>query len=181
MGKMGIARARRAFGTVLGSLALAAGSLAATGAQPAHASSAIVVGCGALYGSGSYSDPLRLGTVRGTLIVTGCAPLTSGTPYNRRYFIFAMGTPGANAVAGARFRLTGSQNAAVHPRLASGAWTVRTSSSHGFWTGDSPNFTGRWLPLRGLSSGTYRLGVEKLRSPLSSYSTPRFDIVISMG
>ncbi|MEV8636926.1 hypothetical protein AB0395_35320 [Streptosporangium sp. NPDC051023] len=59
--------------------------------------------------------------------------------------------------------------------------TILRSSQNGFWTGTEPNFTGRYLPIAGLNAGTYRLGVEKLRSPLSSLSTPQFDIVIVIG
>ncbi len=136
------------------------------------------VSCRSLAGSGSYSDPLRLGTVRGTVVAVGCPPLTSGAGYNHRYFIFStVRTAARNSAAGARFQLSGNLSA-VHPRLASGPVTVLRSLQHGFWTGSASNLTGRYLPLGGLNPGTYRLGVEKLRSPLSSLSTSWFDAVI---
>ncbi|WP_371785402.1 hypothetical protein [Streptosporangium subroseum] len=147
----------------------------------ASATSVTTVNCRSLRGSGSYSDPLRLGTVRGTVVATGCPALTSGSGNVYRYFIFStVRTAGRGSAAGARFRLTGNLSA-VHPRLASGPVTVLRSMQHGFWTGRSPNFTGRYLPIGGLYAGTYRLGVEKLRSPLSSLSTPRFDVVIAIA
>ncbi|MEU8380460.1 hypothetical protein [Streptosporangium sp. NPDC048865] len=151
-------------------------------AAPASAATAdasvTTVNCRSLAGSGSYSDPLRLGTVRGTVVAVDCPPLTAGTPYNHRYFVFStVRTAGRNSAAGARFRLSGNLSA-VHPRLASGPVTVLRSLQHGFWGGNPSNPTGRYLPLAGLNPGTYRLGVEKLRSPLSSLSTPWFDAVV---
>jgi hypothetical protein len=166
-------------GTTLSALlVLVLASFSAIAVRPAEAAAAVRVSCNALPGSGSYSDPLRLGTISGTVIAVGCPPLTSGAPFNRRYFSFSTTrTAGQNSVAGSRFTLTREASSAVHPRLSSGPWTVMRSSD-GFWTGTSPNFTGRYLPLAGLRAGAYRLGVEKLRSPLSSLSTPSFDVIV---
>ncbi|MFF0577685.1 hypothetical protein [Streptosporangium saharense] len=162
-------------------LALAAQPLASPATASETGASAVTVNCRSLPGSGSFSNPLRLGVVRGTVVAVGCPPLSSGAGYVSRYFLFSTArTAGRGSVAGARFRLSGNLSA-VHPRLASGAVTVLRSTQHGFWTGSSPNFTGRYLPIAGLNPGTYRLGVEKLRSPLSSLSTPYFDIVIALG
>lgn len=167
---------RRTTAGLAGLLLLAGASATAAPAQAAE-STVTRVDCRSLYGSGSYANPVRLGTIRGTLIAAGCPPLTSGAGYNNRYFLFSTTrTAGRGSVAGAAFRLSGNQSA-VHPRLASGAVTIMRSSQ-GFWTGDSPDFTGRYLPIQGLYAGTYRLGMEKLRSPLSSLSTPWFDVVV---
>ncbi|WP_436757635.1 hypothetical protein [Streptosporangium sp. V21-05] len=166
----------------LGTTALLVLAATQAPATPASAetsgASVTAVNCRSLAGSGSYSNPLRLGTVRGTIVAVDCPPLTSGAGYNHRYFIFStVRTAGRNSAAGARFQLSGNLSA-VHPRLASGPVTVLRSLQHGFWTGTASNLTGRYLPLAGLNAGTYRLGVEKLRSPLSSLSTPWFDAVI---
>lgn len=165
-------------GNVLFGLLVLALASSLVDVRPAEATSAVRVRCTSLSGSGSYSDPLRLGTISGTVVAVGCPPLTSGAGYNHRYFSFSTtGTAGSDSFAGTRFTLTQNAASAVHPRLSSGAWTIMRSSD-GFWTGTSPNFTGRFLPLAGLRAGQYRLGVEKLRSPLSSLTTPSFDVVV---
>lgn len=137
--------------------------------------------CDALPGSGRYFDPLRLGRVDGRVVVVDCAPLTSGDRFNVRYFSFTLSRAAPQgSAAGARFTLTQSAPSAVHPRLAgAGGQTLARSTTHGFWTGTDPNFTGRYLNITGLPPGTYLLGLEKLDSPTRSLRTPPFDVVVS--
>lgn len=131
--------------------------------------------CSGLSGAGSFSNPHPLGTVSSYTEVTGCAPLTSGAGFSSRWFSFSItSTAPSGAYAGARFSIEGDESA-VHPRLAAGAVTLVTSSSAGYWTDD-----GRWIPIAGLEPGSYMLGFEKLRSPLSSLSTAAFDVVVSL-
>jgi hypothetical protein len=139
-----------------------------------------VLDCSQLPGSGSFTDPLVIGTVTQTTIARGCRPLTSGSPYNVEYFVFELPSPAPpSSNAGSSYVLAPDADSAVHPRLATtGGFTLLTSSADGYWLNNDPG-AGRRLPIGG-RVGTYILGFEKLFSPLGSLSTPPYDAVIEL-
>ncbi|MFE1312928.1 hypothetical protein [Streptomyces sp. NPDC058755] len=136
--------------------------------------------CGSLAGSGTFTDPLQLGVVDGLVTARDCAPLTSGSPFNVRYFSFTLpGTPGTNAHAGASFTLTQDALGPVYPAIVQpNGWVLKHSLGSGYWTGTEPDFTGRYQEISDLAPGTYILRTEKLDSPLHSLSTPSYDVVV---
>ncbi|MFF4568655.1 hypothetical protein [Streptomyces sp. NPDC001410] len=136
--------------------------------------------CGSLAGSGTFTDPLQLGVVDGLVTARDCAPLTSGSPFNVRYFSFTLpGTPGTNAHAGASFTLTQDALGPVYPAIVQpNGWVLKHSLGSGYWTGTEPDFTGRYQKISDLAPGTYILRTEKLDSPLHSLSTPSYDVVV---
>ncbi|MGW2741590.1 hypothetical protein [Streptomyces sp. NPDC001450] len=77
------------------------------------------------------SSPLQLGVVDGLVTVRDCAPLTSGSPFNVRYFSFTLsGTPGTNAHAGASFALTQDALGPVYPAIVQpNGWILKTLSA----------------------------------------------------
>ncbi len=139
-----------------------------------------VLDCGTVPGSGTFTDPLQLGVVGGPVTARGCAPLTSGSPFNVRYFSFTLSTaPGANAHAGAAFTITPDALGPVYPAIVlPGGWVLKNSLGAGYWTGTEPDFTGRYQQISDLAPGTYILRTEKLDSPLRSLTTPSFDVVV---
>lgn len=139
--------------------------------------------CGSLAGSGTFTDPLQLGVVDGLVTARDCAPLTSGSPFNVRYFSFTLsGTPGTNAHAGASFTLTQDALGPVYPAIVQpNGWVLKHSLGSGYWTGTEPDFTGRYQEISDLAPGTYILRTEKLDSPLHSLSTPSYDVVVDAG
>ncbi|MEU9986599.1 hypothetical protein AB0E10_07285 [Streptomyces sp. NPDC048045] len=139
--------------------------------------------CGSLAGSGTFTDPLQLGTVDGPVTARNCPALTSGSPFNVRYFSFTLsGTPGSNAHAGASFVLTQSALGPVYPAIVQpSGWVLKNSLGSGYWTGTEPDFTGRYQQIQDLAPGTYILRTEKLDSPLHSLSTPPYDVVVDPG
>ncbi|MGW2706853.1 hypothetical protein [Streptomyces sp. NPDC001340] len=149
----------------------------ATDDQPAEDGSQ---DCGSLAGSGTFTDPLQLGVVDGLVTARDCAPLTSGSPFNVRYFSFTLsGTPGTNAHAGASFTLTQDALGPVYPAIVQpNGWVLKHSLGSGYWTGTEPDFTGRYQEISDLPPGTYILRTEKLDSPLHSLSTPSYDVVV---
>ncbi|MFJ9814898.1 hypothetical protein ACIRU3_06430 [Streptomyces sp. NPDC101151] len=136
--------------------------------------------CGSLAGSGTFTDPLQLGVVDGPVTAQNCAPLTSGSSFNVRYFSFTLsGAPGANSHAGASFTLTQDALGPVYPAIVQpNGWVLKHSLGSGYWTGTEPDFTGRYQQLSDLAAGTYILRTEKLDSPLHSLSTPSYDVVV---
>ena len=136
--------------------------------------------CGSLAGSGTFTDPLQLGVVDGLVTARNCAPLTSGSPFNVRYFSFTLsGTPGTDAHAGASFTLTQDALGPVYPAIVQpNGWILKSSLGSGYWTGTEPDFTGRYQQIPDLAPGTYILRTEKLDSPLHSLSTPSYDVVV---
>ncbi|GCD96026.1 hypothetical protein [Embleya hyalina] len=139
--------------------------------------------CGGLLGSGTFTDPHRLGVVDGHVSAKGCGPLTSGSPFNTRYFSFKLtATPGANAHAGASFTLVRGAISPVYPAIVQpNGFILKHSLGSGYWTGTEPGFTGRYQIIADLSPGTYILRVEKLDSPLRSITTPSYDIEVDSG
>ncbi|MCZ0985723.1 hypothetical protein [Streptomyces diastatochromogenes] len=139
--------------------------------------------CGSLAGSGTFTDPLQLGVVDGLVTARDCAPLTSGSPFNVRYFSFTLsGAPGTDAHAGASFTLTQDALGPVYPAIVQpNGWVLKHSLGSGYWTGTEPDFTGRYQQISDLASGTYILRTEKLDSPLHSLSTPSYDVVVDPG
>ncbi|MFD5794634.1 hypothetical protein ACFWIO_14030 [Streptomyces diastatochromogenes] len=139
--------------------------------------------CGSLAGSGTFTDPLQLGVVDGLVTARNCAPLTSGSPFNVRYFSFTLsGTPGTDAHAGASFTLTQDALGPVYPAIVQpNGWVLKHSLGSGYWTGTEPDFTGRYQQISDLAPGTYILRTEKLDSPLHSLSTPSYDVVVDPG
>ncbi|OIJ63578.1 hypothetical protein [Streptomyces mangrovisoli] len=146
--------------------------------------------CRRLAGAGSYSSPFQLGNVTGrTVVAVNCPPLTSGVPYNHRYFAFTL-TRAARvpSLVGATFQLNSAQSSAVNPSLSRGPVTWLHTSA-GIWTRDRSTgaLNGRYLPLAPypgggvLPAGTYRVDMQKLRSPLSSLSTPWFNVVVAVS
>jgi hypothetical protein len=187
--------ARPRFGAGRGVIGRAALSVAVSaalltglaGATPASASTEY--SCSDLSGAGSFSDPLQIGVVEGDVVISDCAPLTSGEGYDVEYFSFTLDSPAPEvSYVASRFTLTSDAISAVNPRLAtSGGYTLLHSSS-GVWLGDEPNFTGRLQylsPLGGnggdLNAGTYVLGMEKIDSPLRSLTTPSYNIVFHIA
>ncbi|QDE90527.1 hypothetical protein BHS06_17025 [Myxococcus xanthus] len=158
-------------------------------ADPGPSSAIQELECSSLPGSGRYSDPIEVGVVTGSMLIRGCEALTSGAAFSSRYFRFTL-TDAApqNAAVGAFFLTSAGQESAVHPRLAgTNGVTVATSSADGVWIEAVP-LTGRFLPIGPLNrhgsplpAGTWMLGFEKLHSPLSSLSTPAFDVLIWLG
>ncbi|MEU5098069.1 hypothetical protein [Streptomyces sp. NPDC020996] len=136
--------------------------------------------CGSLPGSGTFTDPLQLGTVDGPVTAGNCDPLTPGSPFNVRYFSFTLsGAPGSSAHAGASFTLTQNALGPVYPAIIQpNGWVLKNSLGSGYWTGTEPDFTGRYQQISDLAPGTYILRTEKLDSPLHSLSTPSYDVVV---
>jgi hypothetical protein len=137
------------------------------------------IDCSRLPGTGSFSNPLRIGRVSRTTIVVGCPGLSSGRAFNHRYYTFDLTRQApANAVIGTMFIPTTAVPSAVHPRLAlPNGTTLMTSMSHGFWYQSGP-WVFRLLPFQGFRAGRYVFGVEKLDSPLRSLRTPSFNLLI---
>lgn len=135
--------------------------------------------CSALSGSGSFANPLALGTIHDRLLVRDCTPLTAGTGIVSPLFSFSLPREAdADAYLGARFALSEATPAAVHPLLSTGSLVIARSGESGYWTGMPPYYTGRYLPIGGLPAGDYLLGFEALETPAMSSSTPPFDILI---
>lgn len=140
-----------------------------------------------LQGSGTYSNPIIVGSVTKPTIITGCPGLSSGRTLSGRnltvmyYRIILPQPPSENARAGAIVVPGGSEVSAVHPRITGpGGVVLLRSSANGFWI-EEPNTEkpfGRFIPLAGLEPGTYMLSMEKLDSPLRSTQTPSYTIVI---
>jgi hypothetical protein len=153
-------------------------SVQGTSAKNAAIKAVRYINCRALFGAGSFSNPLRVGLIRGITVVYGCPGLTSGRGFNVRYYMFTTTyQAGVGSAIGTRFILRPGAISAVHPRLAlTNGITLRTSSVHGFWVRNPPVLY-RYLPVQGLFAGTYIFGAEKLDSPLRSLRTPDFDIV----
>ena len=172
-------------------LAATLASTAALAAAPSYSASAAyrVLDCRRLPGTGSFSDPVRIGILRRSTLVRSCRGLKSGRPFNVRYFSFTLTrrAPPGSAV-GALFTLRANAKSAVHPRLATtDGWTLARSTTDGFWTGQSPKL-GRFIrispiPSTGqtLGAGTWIVGYEKLDSPLRSLRTPPFNPVLYLG
>lgn len=142
--------------------------------------------CRRLAGDGSYSRPLALGNVTGrTVIAVNCPPLRSGAGYAKRYFSFTLTRPARRpSYAGAGFILDANHRSAVNPSLLSGPYTIMHTGA-GLWTYNRYGVAnGRLLPLAPLPGGgmlpvgTYRLGVQKLTSPLGSLGTPWFNVLV---
>lgn len=138
------------------------------------------VDCAALAGSGTFTDPLQLGSLDGPVTARGCAPLTPGSPFNVRYFSFTLsGSPGSNAHAGASFVLTQDASGPVYPAVVQpNGWVLKHSLGSGYWTGTEPDFTGRYQQIGDLAPGTYILRTEKLDTALHSMTTPSYDVVV---
>lgn len=153
----------------------------ARGAEP-QTSGFVQVPCSAFRGSGSFSDPIHIGLVSRPAIITNCPRLSSGRGFNVRYYRISLPAHrSTGAVAGAVSSLVPGAKSAVHPRLATtNGFTLSTSSANGFWVGNPSVYgpVGRYVPLGGVSGGTYILGFEKLDSPLRSLQTPDFNIMI---
>jgi hypothetical protein len=135
------------------------------------------IACSSLAGTGSYADPLRIGTVTRQTLIRGCAPLRSGAGFNVRYFLVGFARrPSRDAAVMTYYEPGGAGVSGVHPRVALGASTVRHSAEAMPYV--DGRYRGFYLRLRGLGPGTYRLGAEKLSSPLGSIVTARFHIAI---
>ncbi|MFD6984038.1 hypothetical protein ACFWAX_25510, partial [Streptomyces sp. NPDC059956] len=135
------------------------------------------IACESLSGTGSYADPLRIGPVSTPLWVFGCPPLRSGVGYNVRYFSFEyLQPPLEGSFVATVYAPSGTGPTGVHPRLSSGAVTVKQSLDAEFIRlGDREGFA---HATAGLHAGTWRLGAEKLSSPLAALATEAFDVVI---
>ncbi|MFE1285679.1 hypothetical protein [Streptomyces sp. NPDC058751] len=182
-----VARLARRTGLLATALATAIAS-AVVLAPPASAAT-YQYDCRRLSGDGSYSRPLALGNVTGrTVIAVNCPPLRSGAGYTKRFFSFTLTRPARRpSYAGAAFTLDRNHRSAVNPYLLSGPYTVMHTSA-GLWTYNRAGVAnGRFLPLGPmpgggtLPAGTYRLGVQKLTSPLGSLGTPWFNVMVVMA
>jgi hypothetical protein len=171
----------RAATTILAAAGLAlAGAGTATAAPQAHTASSIAartISCGSLSGSGSYANPYVIGRVTGPTVVAGCAPLRSGAGYTVRYFSFQFAAPpSARSAVGTRYRPTAGRSG-VHPRVASGPVTIKRSLGATYFEGHGyQGFGHTFSDVRG--TGPWRLGAEKLSSPLGSLITASYDVVI---
>ncbi|GAA0633705.1 hypothetical protein GCM10010174_63830 [Kutzneria viridogrisea] len=129
-------------------------------------------------GDTTYSHPLELGVITAKVVLSGCDPLTPGSPFHALYVSFTLtGKPGSSAYAGARFTLTSAKPSAVHPRVVDPAGRIVKNNGAGYWTGTGPNYTGRYQRIGDLPSGRYVLGLEKVDAPQRP-STPSFDVVV---
>ncbi|MFF7212443.1 hypothetical protein ACFZAU_18190 [Streptomyces sp. NPDC008238] len=150
---------------------------------PASGGGPRTTSCGALPGSGTFTDPLQLGVADGPVVAEGCAPLTAGAPFNVRYFSFTLpGAPAPDAHAGPSFTITPDALGPVYPAVVlPGGWVLKNSLGSGYWTGTEPWFTGRYQPISDLAPGTYILRTEKLDLPLHSLTTPAYDVLVDPG
>lgn len=140
------------------------------------------IDCSTLPGAGSYSNPLRLGTIAGPTRVRGCSGLSSGSAFNVLYLSFELpGPPAPGTVVAAAVPHLLNLTTAVHPRIANrqSGMTLLKSTTHGQWL-QQGNLLLRYLPLDVLGPGAYILGIEKLSGPLRSIQTPPFDIFIGI-
>ncbi|WP_157546799.1 hypothetical protein [Hamadaea tsunoensis] len=147
-------------------------------ATPAEAATTRYLNCATLAGSGSYSNPKLLGTISVRTVVQNCPALSSGSGYNLRYFKFTLprGASGSS-LALTYYHRTSSSQSGVHPRIANGAYTVRSAASSRYY--QDSYYQGFYQALYGLPAGSnYRLGAEKLSSPLGSVRTAPFNILI---
>ena len=172
---------RRIF--VVGALALLSlgtGSLPAPPAQAAQAQAAqaVVLDCRRLIGTGRFTSPLRIGRITRTTVVKNCPPLSAGTFFNSRHFIFRLGRAASNqSLVGAAFVRRPGALGGVHPYLSTlDGFIFARSLSHG----QTAHFAGgtelRHIRLPGVPRGTYILAVEFLDSPLRTVQTPPFDL-----
>jgi hypothetical protein len=147
---------------------------AAAGTTPATAGS---LDCGSLSGSGSYGDPSRIGTVSGPVVISGCSPLRSGAGLAVRYFSFDLAAaPSSSSLVLTRYR-PGAGPTGVHPRLSSGPRTLKGSRQARFVrSGGYEGFAHTLADVAG--TGPWRVGAEKLSSPLGSTVTSPYDVVI---
>jgi len=68
----------------------------------------------------------------------------------------------------------------VSPRVVgAGSVTLLTYLANGFPVGTPES--GRGISIAGLGPGTYRLGMEKLSSPLATLTTSPYDAVILLN
>ena len=162
-------------------LFLVGGSLLAVphsaSAQGVEAAASIrYLDCRSLAGTGSYSDPKRVGAITQTTIVTNCPPLTSGSGFNVRYFSFALNQrPTAQSYVMTYYQRSSSAESGVHPRLAWGAITVKNSLSAKYYR--SGSLEAFYHTMGDLwAGGSWRLGAEKLSSPLGSLRTAPYNI-----
>ncbi len=133
--------------------------------------------CTSMAGSGSYARPLRIGRVTRPTIVLDCPGLTSGRGFNVRYFSFSLpDRPTTESAVATHYLSAGNGLSGVHPRVAAGPRTVKHSlDAHYFNDG---TYEGFYHVLADLTAGTYRLGAEKLSSPLASIETDSFNVII---
>jgi hypothetical protein len=154
-------------------IAPAAASAAPT--TPAAARAPRTLDCRYLSGAGTYSNPKWIGSITDVTYVVNCPPLRSGAGYNVVYFSFSMPrTPSSGSAVMTYYqRGTGS---GIHPRLAWGATTVRGSLAAYYYLDST--YEGFYHSMGGLSAGTWRLGAEKLSSPLGSTVTAWYNILL---
>ena len=154
-------------------------SVATSAAVPKGAAAAEGVrylDCRSLAGAGSYSSPKWVGAITQPTVVYGCPPLTSGAGFNVRYFAFSLPrNPSADSFVMTYYE-SGAAGSGVHPRLASGASTVKRSSSAQYYS--DAKIKGFYHAMADLwAGGSWRLGAEKLSSPLGSTQTASYNIV----
>ncbi|MDR6979056.1 hypothetical protein J2X68_005790 [Streptomyces sp. 3330] len=172
---------------VLAAAVVTAAASALVAAPPASAAT-YQYDCRRLVGSGSYANPVALGNVTGrTVVAVDCPPLTSARGNVRRYFSFTLTRPArVNSYAGASFALDSTRRSPVHPSLSRGPYTILHTWA-GVWTYNRGVVNGRCLPLGPLPgggvlpAGAYRLDFQKLDSALNSFSTPWFNVVVSLS
>lgn len=161
----------------LGRLLVALAVLAGAPAPAAQGQGAFP--CAGLPGAGSFANPLHIGAIGQTTVLTGCSSLSSGSGFSSRYYSFDLVRPApGGAVVATSFVPVPAAQSAVHPRLAAAnGMTLLTSRRDGAWA-EQPPAQIRYLPIGGLAPGRYLLGVEKIDSPLRSLQTPHFDLLI---
>ena len=149
--------------------------LAPSGREAAAQTPVRYLDCRSLAGAGAYANPLRVGAITQTTIVRNCPPLTSGTGFNVRYFSFSLPrTPSSGSYVMTMYNsATGS---GVHPRLAWGASTVKGSLSSKYYrNGQTEGFYHSMADL--WAGDAWRVGAEKLSSPLGSLQTAPYSVV----
>ncbi|WP_033344324.1 hypothetical protein [Catenuloplanes japonicus] len=149
----------------------------ATAVKAMAATQTRTLSCAALPGSGSYSDPRLIGDVTGPVVVRDCPALSSGAGFAVRYFRFNL--PGQPSASSAALIYYPQGGVGVHPRLV---WPPRTVKGSTGGTGylDQQGYTGFFHPMGDLWAGNgWLLGAEKLRSPLNSTQTSRYNVLIT--
>jgi len=151
------------------------GASALVPSAPASAQEVQYIDCGSLRGAGSYGDPIQIGAITQVTVVYDCAPITSGTGFNVRYFAFSLPYgPSPDAVVMTSYA-AGVGDSGVHPRLAWGPQTVKGSRGAAYIS--DGNLEGFYHVMTDLWAGDgWRLGAEKLRNPLGSTQTAWYHV-----
>lgn len=149
----------------------------------AHAQAApLTLDCANFFGSGSFSDPVWLGTIDQTTVITGCPALSSGAGFNSRHYGFdlAVTAPSTAFVATAVVPVPGAISTVQSELVDANGFILGSSFLNGYPI-EQPPWHISVLPIGGLAPGRYAVVAEKIDSPLRSLLTPTFDIMIVLN